>query len=94
MTELKAVKIAGIERVADGENEAAQQEGARFDMLVMTGLSAGVWASPALARDADRSRARIFSRDSFSSVSAGMALSSAVCARSSVSLKLEKKTSY
>ena len=69
-------------------------EGARFDMLVLTGLCAGVWDSPALARDADRSRARIFSRACFSSVSAWMTLSSAVCALSSVSLKLEKKTSY
>ena len=69
-------------------------EGVRLDMLVLTGLSAGVWDSPALARDADRSRARIFSRACFSSVSAWMALSSVVCARSSVSLKLEKKTSY
>ena len=69
-------------------------EGARFDMLVLTGLSAGVWDSPALARDADRSSARIFSRVCFSSVSARMALSSAVCARSFVSLILEKKTSY
>ena len=32
-------------------------EGARFYMLVLTGLSAGVWDSPALARDADHSMA-------------------------------------
>lgn len=60
-----------------------------FDMLVLTGLSAGVWDSvgvKALARDADRSRARIFSRACLRSVSAWMALSSAAWARSSVSL--------
>lgn len=59
-----------------------------FDMLVLSGLSAGVWDSVgvALARDAVRSRARIFSRACFSSVSAWMALSSAAWARSSVSL--------
>ena len=63
-------------------------------MLVLTGLSAGVWDSPAdvaLARDADRSRARIFSRACFRSVSAWIARSSAAWALSSVSLRHSTK---
>ena len=73
-----------------------------FDMLVLTGLSTGVWDSVGvepLARDAVRSRARIFSKACLRSVSAWMALSSAACARSSVSLwtdvsKENQKHSY
>ena len=67
-------------------------EGARLvSLLVLTGLPAGVCASAegvkALARDADRSRARILSSACFSSPSAWIARSSAVWALSSVSLR-------
>lgn len=65
-------------------------EAGRFATLVVAGLSAGVWDSSAvkaLAREAERSSARILSRACFSSVSAWIALSSAAWARSSVSLQ-------
>lgn len=69
----------------------------RFNVLLLTGRSEGVcWPAgervlAALARDTDRSRARIRSRACLSSVSAWIARSSEPCALSSVSLQTEKK---